>query len=186
MVRARHPLFFLLVATGHVAMVWVWTTISSPTQPDPPKGVGLMIGTLLIDRIDGPPVRSRLAPNAIALRQLSFSPEEITPPEIPLFEGPPRTRAASVAPQLESSSAPDIRIYASRAELSAGDGATVVLRIEVLVSGEAGEIRVDVSSGRREVDAAAIAYARTQRWTPGRIDGRPEAIWIRWGVHLEG
>ena len=81
--------------------------------------------------------------------------------------------------------APDASGYARDAGLPPGNGATVVLRIEVLGTGELGRIEVDVSGGRREIDQAAIAYARAMPWIGGMVDGRRESMWIRWGVRLQ-
>lgn len=76
--------------------------------------------------------------------------------------------------------------FAQQAGLPVGLGATIVLRLEVLGSGELGRVEVDVSGGSEAIDAAAVAYARAMPWLAGAIDGRPEAMWIRWGVHLQG
>jgi TonB family protein len=61
----------------------------------------------------------------------------------------------------------------------------VVLRVEVLESGDPGRIQVDVSSGSQQIDQAAMDYARIQHWYAGRLNGVPHAIWIRWGVRLQ-
>lgn len=61
----------------------------------------------------------------------------------------------------------------------------MVLRIEILPTGEPGRIDVDVSSGSRQVDQAAIDYARLHRWYAGRNGDSPQTMWIRWGVRLQ-
>lgn len=78
----------------------------------------------------------------------------------------------------------DSRRFAQLAGLLPGEGATVVLRVEVLTSGVPGRIEVAFSSGAPSVDRAAIAYARTQRWSPGLVDGREQPVWVQYGVHL--
>jgi TonB family protein len=70
--------------------------------------------------------------------------------------------------------------------LRQGTGATVVLRVEVRSTGTVGRVEVDVSGGNRRVDQAAIAYVRAMQWVGGRVDDRPETLWIRWGVRLDG
>jgi TonB family protein len=89
-------------------------------------------------------------------------------------------------PPHPSTTGTDARWYAAQAGLRAGEGATVVLRVEVLAFGELGRIEVDVSSGRRQVDDAAIAYARDWTWSGGLVNGQPHAVWVRVGVRLEG
>ena len=76
--------------------------------------------------------------------------------------------------------------FAREAGLSPGEGATVVLRLEVLGTGELGRVEVDVSGGTLEIDRSAIAYVKALPWLGGMIDGRPSIIWIRWGVRLQG
>jgi TonB family protein len=93
--------------------------------------------------------------------------------------------ALSAAPTLIGISQPDMRAYVRQASLSRGEGATVVLRIEVLESGDPGRIQIDASSGSRQIDQAAIDYARTLHWNAGRVNGVARAVWIRWGVRLQ-
>lgn len=76
--------------------------------------------------------------------------------------------------------------FARRAGLQAGQGATVVLRVEVLGSGDVGRVELDVSGGTAEIDSAAVAYAHALPWVGGMIDGLPATMWIRLGVRLEG
>ena len=75
--------------------------------------------------------------------------------------------------------------FAQRAGLAEGEGATVVLRVEVYGSGDVGRIEVDVSGGSEPVNAAAISYVRSLPWSGGRVDGQPATMWIRWGVRLQ-
>jgi TonB family protein len=81
---------------------------------------------------------------------------------------------------------PDPGAFAARAGLRVGEGATVVFRVHVLISGEVGDLVTEISSGSDAVDAAAAEYVRALEWMPGRIDGRPQGQWVRWGVRLEG
>jgi TonB family protein len=80
---------------------------------------------------------------------------------------------------------PDSRNFAQAADLPPGHGATIVVRLEVLGSGELGRIELDVSSGYAAIDQAALAYARTLTWVGGTKDGVPVAMWVRWAVRLE-
>jgi TonB family protein len=89
------------------------------------------------------------------------------------------------APTLQGPGDADIAPYIRQAALLPGEGVTVVLRIEVLATGEPGHIEIDVSSGSGQVDQAAIGYARIQHWYAGRINGVRKVMWIRWGVRLQ-
>jgi TonB family protein len=94
--------------------------------------------------------------------------------------------AAMVAPTLQGDGRSNIQPYFQRTGLSPGQGATVVLRVEVLESGDPGRIEIDGSSGNGQIDAAAVDYARMQHWYAGRVNGAPHSMWIRWGVHFQG
>jgi TonB family protein len=98
-----------------------------------------------------------------------------------------RNSAASlVAPTLQGDTAQgDVIRYAQEASLLPGEGATVVLRVEVLATGDPGRIDVDASSGSMQVDQAAIRYARTRHWYAGRVNGMTKPMWILWGVRLQ-
>jgi hypothetical protein len=80
---------------------------------------------------------------------------------------------------------PDSTPFAIQAGLSSGQGATVVLRVEVLDDNEAGRIVVEVSSGSAVIDAAAIAYARAMPWIGAVVDGKPVPMEVRYAVHLQ-
>lgn len=81
---------------------------------------------------------------------------------------------------------PDPVSFARRMGITSGQGGTTVLRIEILGSGAIGRVKIDVSGGTARVDQAAIAYVRSLHWVGGRVDDKPETLWIRWGVRLDG
>lgn len=93
--------------------------------------------------------------------------------------------AAVVAPTLQGDGHSGIQPYLQQTGLRPGQGATVVLRIEVLESGDPGRIEIDASSGSQQVDQAAMDYARIQHWYAGRTNGTPRPMWVRWGVRLQ-
>jgi TonB family protein len=93
--------------------------------------------------------------------------------------------AAITAPTLRPDNAVPMAPFIAQAALLPGEGATVVLRVEVLSSGEPGRVEVDVSSGSWQVDKAAVDYARKHRWYAGRLSDYPQAMWIRWGIRLQ-
>ncbi len=176
----------LAIVMAHAAVMWLMTKATK--ESDPPTVVSVMIGRFYNDTIDGGQSRTAL-PRLLKLRlqsiPVAFS--DRTPPAVDWVGAPPpRPRAVATAPQLEPSASHSLRTYARRAGLAPGEGAAVVLRVEVLASGGTGQVQIDVSSGRASVDAAAIAYARTQRWKPGSSNGEPQSVWIRWGIYLRG
>lgn len=106
----------------------------------------------------------------------------LPPARIELTES--NVEAVSVAPQLLDETPPDVAPYATLGGLLPGESAVVVLRIEVLPNGNAGQIVVDVSSGSDQVDQAAVEYARLLAWVPGRLHGVEERTWVRHGIRL--
>jgi len=92
--------------------------------------------------------------------------------------------AVIVAPQLLDADPPDMAPFARQAGLLPGESAVVVLRVEVLPDGHVGQVEVDVSSGSRQVDEAAVAYVQTLAWVPGRLHGMETSTWVRQGVRL--
>jgi TonB family protein len=113
-----------------------------------------------------------------------FTDLHIEQPQIE-FEVERNDAALSAAPSLIGRTQMDMSPYVREASLLPGGGVTVVLRIEVLEDGTPGRIQVDTSGGTRQIDQAAIDYARTRHWNPGRIGGAAHVVWIRWGVRLQ-
>jgi TonB family protein len=93
--------------------------------------------------------------------------------------------ALMASPSIQDDSALDRAQFARDAGLLPGEGATVVLRVEVLETGLAGRVEIDISSGSGQMDRAAVAYTRTRHWSAGRTVGSPHAMWIRFGVRLQ-
>jgi protein TonB len=54
----------------------------------------------------------------------------------------------------------------------------VVLRVEVLVEGKAGQILIDSSSGYDILDAAAMQTVKTWRFAPAKHLGQPDTQWF--------
>ena len=75
--------------------------------------------------------------------------------------------APSSAPQLSRFQPVDPASFARRAGLTPGQVASVLLTVEVLPNGRTGTVEVLRGFGDAMVDAAAVAYARQLRWTPG-------------------
>jgi TonB family protein len=130
-----------------------------------------------------PPAGPDLSRMTVPLRE----PRQALQIEVPPidFEVGRNPAAVFVAPSPKGSDV-DMAPYLRQAELPPGRGVTVVLRVEVLETGEPGRVVLDISSGIRLADQAAIEYARTRRWYAGRANGVPHTMWIRWGVRLQG
>ena len=92
--------------------------------------------------------------------------------------------AQYAAPQWEMRAADDMPLLTRAAGLAEGTQATVVLRVEVLANGTAGNIVIDRGSGDVQIDAVAIDYAKRQRWRPGMVRGMATPMNVRWAVHV--
>jgi protein TonB len=65
-----------------------------------------------------------------------------------------------------------VRAFRDRAE------GTVVVRVEVLASGESGQIVLQKSSGFDLLDQAAIDTIKKWRFKPAMADGQPVSQWV--------
>jgi len=74
--------------------------------------------------------------------------------------------------------------FARRAGLTAGQVAGVLLTVEVLPNGRTGTVEVLRGFGNAMVDAAAVAYARHLRWTPGTQNHHAQPMRINLPVVL--
>jgi TonB family protein len=92
--------------------------------------------------------------------------------------------AAASAPQLSRLQPVDATVFARNAGLALGQPATVVLIVEVLADGRVGTVEVARGSGDPSVDAAAVAYSRHLRWTPGTRDHQAETMRVTLPVTL--
>ena len=120
---------------------------------------------------------------------LKLSTNAIVDPDLPVLETDRplklTTGVGTLAAGPGGSELPDSKPFAIQAGLSSGQGATVVLRIEVLDDNEAGRIVVEVSGGSAAIDTAAIAFARAMPWIGAVVDGKPVPMEVRYAVHLQ-
>lgn len=176
------PVLALVIGTHAlgIALLSRSTTIRISKSVEPPTATVAILPRIRdISGKDVPDVSAQLPRLSNPLRGLHIDQPQIE------FEVARNGNAVSAAPSLIGQARNDMSDYVHRAALRHGEGATVVLRIEVLATGHPGRIVVDASSGRRQVDQAAIDYARTLRWNAGRTGGVPKDVWIRWGVRLQ-
>lgn len=105
------------------------------------------------------------------------------------FEDPnadlvPGITGPASAPQPDPTVVVDPAPYALRAGLNTGEAVTVVLVVEVLVDGSAGQVIVVTGTGNSMIDAAAMEYARSLRWIPATINRRAKITRITFPVTL--
>ncbi len=70
----------------------------------------------------------------------------------------------------------DRGVYPSAA-LAAHHEGTVILTVEVLPSGDVGDVQVKTSSGYDELDRAAVGMAKNWQFTGALRDGQPVSFW---------
>jgi TonB family protein len=101
------------------------------------------------------------------------------------FEAAPETFVASqpagefIPPRPEGLEGSAVMQALDSAAMSGARMARVILRVEVLPSGAAGVVHVEITSGRAGIDEAAIVRARALRWLPATYGGEPTTMWVR-------
>jgi hypothetical protein len=119
----------------------------------------------------------KLSANAIVDLNLP-SPEALRPLKL-------TTGAGTLAAGPGAAYLPDSKPFPTRAGLVTGQGATAVLRVDVLDDNELSRIVVEASGGSAAIDAAAIAYAQSMPWIGAVIDVKSVIMWVRYAVHLQ-
>lgn len=110
----------------------------------------------------------------------------LTLPLLPVeVEASGASEAVHSAPVLATAVPSDIRgRLAQQAGLLAGQSVTVVVRVQVLPTGQAGVVAIEQSGGSALIDAAALEYVRLLSWIAGRRAGEATAMTIRMAVNL--
>lgn len=177
---ARRVRLLAAVIAAHSLLAWGIT--QAPTANGQPAGTEPLVAVYMrpLVVVGGP--ESAPKPRFVVPRDAPILPE-LAPPDV----DPPIVTVVGVGtlPPALGDPLPDSAAFARDAGLLTGEGVTVVLRLEVLGSGDLDHIMVEVSGGNDRLDEAAIAYARALPWTGGMVDGRPQTLWIRWGVRLQ-
>jgi TonB family protein len=121
-----------------------------------------------------------IAPQAASL--LSLNPD-LAPAEIAVTLEMPNLSAEleSAEPSLQPPMIdPDMRLdvssYSARAALPAGAVATVILLLGIGPDGSVTSAEVIRSNAADAANEAAIDYAKSTQWKPGRVDGEPRAM----------
>lgn len=178
--RATRLLLFLAVAAAHAGVIGA--VIATPGEIGARPETEPLVAVILRPAIAVSRNPSVAPPPIYALKDapILYDPQlpELHRSVLDVFgvgTMPPRVDDAEI----------DATRFAREAGLEPGDGATVVLRVEVFGSGELGRVEVDVSGGTPEIDREAIAYSRALVWIGGMVDGHPATVWVRWGVRLQ-
>jgi TonB family protein len=175
------------VVCTHILVVWMLTNYAVPTTARVgPPGDTIVITLLTSTETASVPsehvsaVRRKVLPK----RAPDVASSVNTPVMAELASADIGSSATVVAPRILEDALPDSAPFATMAGLSPGQTSLVVLRVEILVDGSVGRIRIDVSSGNERVDEAAMKYAHLTRWLPGGVGGIKEKVWARFGVQL--
>ncbi len=96
-------------------------------------------------------------------------PKPVEPPP-----APPQPAAASANAAYLKNPAPE---YPSLAQRRGWEG-TVVLRVQVLASGKPGEIQIQKSSGRQQLDDAALAAVKRWSFVPAKQGDVAQVGWV--------
>lgn len=92
-----------------------------------------------------------------------------SPPEVKPHPGPQSPGGVLTPPTVTRQPAPPA---------TPGAAGRVVLRIQVLMNGGVGEVRVVTSSGDGALDRAAVAAVRQWKFVPATLNGLPVATWV--------
>jgi TonB family protein len=181
--RFLRILALLVIVTLHVA---AFRVVDRSTAHSSPRLNERRLVTVFIQPkvVDGPIPRAPDLARITVATPVVLVPLHVDQPAID-FDVARNSGARVAAPTLRGAGGSDMTPYIEQAALLPGEGATVVLRIEILETGDPGRVEIEASSGSRQVDQAAINYARTRHWYAGRINGLPQVMWIRWGVRLQ-
>ncbi|UUQ67385.1 energy transducer TonB [Pseudomonas fuscovaginae UPB0736] len=101
-------------------------------------------------------------------------PQPAAPPAPPAPPAPAPVTPASANAAYLKSPAPE---YPSLAQRRGWEG-TVVLRVQVLASGKPGEIQIQKSSGRQQLDDAALAAVKRWSFVPAKQGDVAQVGWV--------
>jgi TonB family protein len=167
----------LAVLIHAVVIVGLVVSVSAPAA------LSSMVSSVVLLTSASPPLQ---APNLAPTVTDDEPVIKLPAPELVIDDDDAATSGALYsAPVLVTSVTEEVQSQlAQRAGLSTGQSATVVLRIQVLAHGRAGDVAVERTGGSEAIDAAAIEYVRQLTWMAGRRGGEPVAMTIRLAVNL--
>jgi TonB family protein len=171
---------------AHAAAVWLTSALTAPDRSNDHPRASVLVASIIDTLPEGMPLavlQPRLVPPQI----------DITLPE-PVWPDEEESDAASTTPIMIHFRAPQVDVqvfvdkkpFAAKAGLNSGKTALVVLALDITADGRVATVLVQKSAGNPNVDAAAVAYARSLRWTPGILKDRPSAMRVRFPVMLTG
>jgi TonB family protein len=179
---------FVVIAL-HLALMIAVQIERPPTRQG---GIGAERSTVSFIEVAIPEISVAPAPKP-SLASLEPAPLELPTPALPQIEDVaqaaeqnPRQPAQFSPPRTAGGGAENLAQFAESAALSPGQMARVILRVEVLRDGSAGEVKVDTTSGSDAADDAAIRYVRSLEWIPATQGGEPVTMMVRFPVVFIG
>ncbi|MCY1393644.1 hypothetical protein D9M71_85460 [compost metagenome] len=109
-----------------------------------------------------------------AVEQPAVAPQTATQPAPPAAPAPAPVTPASASAAYLKNPAPE---YPALAHRKGWEG-TVVLRVKVLASGKPGEIQIQQSSGRQQLDDAALAAVKRWSFVPAKQGDVAQEGWV--------
>jgi hypothetical protein len=152
------------IIAAHAALIWVVLSMPGETRPLAATAPLASVPIRPLDVVSHDSLTDPALPREIRARRGTPFAYEAPIPDIDrrttVING-----VGTVAPRPPERSV-DVTPFVLQAGLVPGKGATVVLRVEGLGSGELGRVEIDVSLRTDPVDRAAIAYAFTDQHKP--------------------
>ncbi|GAB4120756.1 MAG: hypothetical protein Fur0040_00280 [Sideroxydans sp.] len=172
-----------IVVLAHLVLIYFWLS-----QPEPPQ---VMVNEMSISFANMQMPQADIAPPSVKPKVAPLPEPRVVEPDVPQVAAePPQPQAAPAAETppspVQLDAEPDYRAdylnnprppYPLVARRMGYQG-KVVLNVEVLAEGRAGEVTVQTSSGYDILDKAALQTVKTWKFIPARRAGRPVTQWF--------
>jgi protein TonB len=156
-----------------------------PITPAPPKKIPKPVHHAPEPRREAPAPTAKAEPAPTApAAPATPAPPVATAPAVPTPAAPPAP-AAPAAPVHTGVSIPASYAATNRPPVQPprsirnGEEGSVMLRVQVLADGSAGQVEIAKSSGFPMLDEAAKSAVQSWRFHPATIDGKPVTEWFR-------
>jgi len=151
--------------------------VTAPTPPSVPESAAEQVSEIKLAPEVALEARLEPEPSTAPARQTTPAPAAAPKPSA-------RTESGSVATTVSSAASFDAGYlnnpspqYPPQAFRARAEG-TVILRAEVLPSGQGSQIQVQTSSGHKLLDEAALATVKQWRFKPAMQNGKPVSQWV--------
>lgn len=173
-----------IVVLAHLVLIYFWLS-----QPEPPK---VAVNELSISFANVQRQQADVAPQPVIEPKREPRPEpRVFEPEAPqsvaeqaeekpaaAVETPPSPVQLDAEPDYRADYLNNPRPPYPRVARRMGYQGKVVLNVEVLAEGRAGEVKLQSSSGYEILDNAAIQTVKTWKFAPARRFGQPVTQWF--------